>query len=58
MKNHEIVLNRCCICDELFIGHGNNPIPVRDKGVCCDSCNSKVVIRARLRDSFRNGRHV
>lgn len=55
MKHQEIELNRCCICDEIFVGYGNNPYPVKDSGVCCDDCNPKV-IRARLRDSYHNGR--
>ena len=57
MKDREIVLNRCCICDKCFTGHGNNPEPVKEKGVCCDDCNNNVVIRARLRDSFSR-RHL
>ena len=52
MKNQEIELNRCCICDKIFIGYGNNPMPIKEKGRCCDSCNPKV-IRARLRDSYK-----
>lgn len=55
MKNQEIELHRCCICDEVFMGHGNNPAPLKEKGRCCDSCEVKVT-RARLRDSYNNWR--
>lgn len=44
--------NTCCICGNPFIGFGNNPYPVvKDAvSVCCDICNSKVVIPARLKE--------
>jgi len=40
----------CCICGDEFVGYGNNPEPVKsfDDGVCCDACNIKFVIPARL----------
>lgn len=38
----------CCICGEELEGYGNNPAPYRDSGVCCDACNAKFVIPARL----------
>lgn len=38
----------CCICKKKFEGWGNNPAPVKEKGVCCDSCNMTYVITARL----------
>lgn len=43
----------CCICGELIVGYGNNPEPVRpaSDGPCCDSCNIKFVVPARL-DEF------
>lgn len=37
----------CAICQKLFQGYGNNAEPV-NKGLCCDKCNLKVVIPARL----------
>lgn len=40
----------CCICGEEFIGYGNNPQPVMEKGRCCDRCNSTVVIPKRMED--------
>ena len=40
----------CCICGEPIEGYGNNPEPYVsvDEGRCCDSCNVKFVIPARL----------
>lgn len=40
----------CCICGEPIEGYGNNPEPYMstDKGQCCDGCNLKFVVPARL----------
>ena len=40
----------CCICGEPVESYGNNPEPFMpaDSGVCCDGCNLKFVIPARL----------
>ena len=38
----------CCICGEESYGYGNNPAPVKEEGRCCDSCNAKFVIPARI----------
>ena len=38
----------CCICGEEIDGYGNNPEPYKHEGRCCDSCNAKFVIPARL----------
>lgn len=38
----------CCICGEEEVGYGNNPAPVKESGECCDACNRKFVIPARL----------
>ena len=38
----------CCICGEKFDGYGHNPQPYKKSGTCCDACNSKFVIPARL----------
>jgi hypothetical protein len=40
----------CCICGEPIEGHGNNPEPYlsADEGRCCDACNVRFVIPARL----------
>ena len=42
--------NFCCICGEPIEGYGNNPEPFMDadEGQCCDGCNLKFVIPARL----------
>ncbi len=41
----------CCICGEEIEGYGNNPWPVKEEGECCDNCNYKFVIPARLASS-------
>lgn len=40
----------CCICGEKIEGYGNNPEPYMsaEVGRCCDLCNQKFVIPARL----------
>lgn len=39
----------CCICGkEIDDEHGNNPEPYMAEGHCCDECNIKFVIPARL----------
>lgn len=38
----------CCICGCKFKGWGNNPSPVKEHGVCCDTCNLSVVLSARI----------
>jgi len=38
----------CCICGEESVGYGNNPEPYKHEGKCCDACNRKFVIPARL----------
>lgn len=42
--------NICCICGEPIVGYGNNPEPVKpySEGRCCDSCNIRFVINARI----------
>jgi len=37
----------CSICQEEYTGFGNNAQPVND-GQCCDSCNSRTVLPARM----------
>jgi hypothetical protein len=41
---------RCCVCGERLDGYGNNPEPFMSskKGSCCDACNLKFVLPARL----------
>lgn len=52
MANEEI---NCCICGDSFSGFGNNPAPIRLSGRCCDPCNFRFVIRARLIEMQNNG---
>lgn len=40
--------DKCVICGKEIRGYGNNPAPVKSSGRCCDDCNKKVVIPARL----------
>ena len=46
----EAKIKVCCICGEPIEGYGNNPEPYKpvDEGSCCDSCNVKFVIPARM----------
>ena len=37
----------CCICGKEINGHGNNPVPLKDSGKCCNECN-ELVIKTRL----------
>ena len=39
----------CCICGEFFAGWGNNRLPVKEEGECCDICNSMFVVPARIK---------
>ena len=42
-------LPECCLCGHKFLGFGNNPYPIRsEKEDCCNDCNDKKVIPARL----------
>lgn len=40
----------CSLCEGIFQGIGNDPFPVRKGGMdeCCDACNLKFVIPARI----------
>jgi hypothetical protein len=39
----------CVVCgNEICIGWGHNPQPIKEDGVCCNRCNQMVVIPARL----------
>jgi hypothetical protein len=40
---------RCVLCNKKLLGFGNNPAPLSDSGLCCDSCNGLKVIPARLK---------
>ena len=41
----------CCFCQKDAGPHGNNPFPLCDEGVCCDTCNITLVVAARLTSS-------
>lgn len=43
----EAVGGTCCICGEKYEGYGNNAEPYAH-GKCCDACNIKFVIPARI----------
>ena len=45
---------KCCLCDKVMEGYGNNPDPlvIDDDAECCDDCNSTKVIPARLAQMF------
>ena len=49
----EAKAKNCCICGEPYEGYGNNPWPVKDEGRCCDACNLRFVIQARLEQAER-----
>jgi len=34
----------CDICNDKYIGFGNNAWPLVDDGLCCDACNSRVLL--------------
>jgi len=38
----------CVICGKEFEEWGNNPHPIYEEGVCCDSCDYEKVIPARI----------
>lgn len=44
----------CCICHKIFKDWGNDPWPVvkDDDARCCDDCNNRVVLAARLAQMF------
>lgn len=39
-------MKKCSICGKQYEGRGNNAQPI-NKGLCCDQCNSTVVIPTR-----------
>ena len=45
----EMPMNTCCFCRAAFKGYGNNPRPVLEGGVACDTCDRVIVWKARLR---------
>ena len=47
-------VKRCCICGKFYRGYGNNPEPIKKNGTCCDTCNTKYVIPARVKELKNN----
>ena len=47
----------CCLCDGRYERWGNNPYPLCDEhdheSRCCDDCNARKVIPARMVDMFK-----
>lgn len=33
----------CVLCGKRVKDYGHNPYPIKDKGRCCNDCNSKVI---------------
>ena len=44
----EVTQGTCILCGKKIVGPGNNPQPLVQEGVCCDSCNYIKVIPARF----------
>ena len=40
---------KCVICKKEFVGYGNNPWPIKKRGVCCNECNYEIVLPARIK---------
>jgi hypothetical protein len=53
MKVEKEDVKICSICSRIFTEWGNNAEPV-NSGICCDSCNSNVVIPTRFSFAFQN----
>lgn len=47
---------KCCICGKEFEGWGNDPYPVKNERECCDECNYKYVLPARLNEINKGGK--
>ena len=47
----------CVLCNESFVGWGNNPDPLAKEGVCCDQCDMDKVIPKRI-EEHNNGRKI
>ena len=53
MKVEKEDVKICSICSIRFTEWGNNAEPV-NSGICCDRCNSNVVIPIRFSFAFQN----
>ena len=48
---------KCPLCGKSFIGFGNNPEPLaKYENRCCDDCNNRFVIPARICSISMNGK--
>lgn len=45
----------CSICGRKSTGYLNNAEPVVKKGWCCDDCNIRTVMPARIRQMMASG---
>ena len=45
----------CSICGKQYLGYGNNAWPINE-GKCCDECNNKIVLTARLQALARGAK--
>ncbi len=46
---------KCVICHEPIIGFGNNPYPVKKRGLCCNECDILWVTPARIALALSKG---
>lgn len=44
---------KCVLCNQTTYGWGNNPYPLAEEGICCDTCNG-CVIEERIKRQMRN----
>lgn len=47
---------KCCLCKKEIKGYGNSPAPLNENedAKCCDECNFKLVIPARIQELCGN----
>lgn len=39
---------KCVICGKEITDYGNSAMLITDEGVCCDECNQRIVVPARI----------
>ena len=44
----------CCLCNKEYEGYGNDAQPLKE-GKCCDECNEKLVIPAKIKELKKRG---